>query len=156
MNEQEKRLKEKLGECSGKDFNVGKIGYRTIILVGLLCFALGFSCYASDSTSSNNISGTEEYNAGESEGQDAGRNGELVGTVSEIDGSTVSETTSVREELLTFAPAEQIVEGSATMTDVYNVLASIHNMLIIMIFINLIQWAYKVITESYRRFLKNV
>ena len=135
---------------------MGKNGYRTVFLVGLLCWACGFSCLASDIGIGGDNIGIEGYEGREEYGVEIGTTGENVGDISTLDSGTVSEEPPVREEVLTFAPASQIVEGSATMTDVYNVLASIHNMIIIGIFIQLIMWAYKIITETYRRFLKNV
>lgn len=136
---------------------MGKNIFRTLCIICCVWCFLFSSVLASDTSFSGDDIGysesSEGIEAGETSG-DAGTDG--TGEPATNGAGTILETPVEKEEQLTFAPAEQIVSGDATLTDVYNVLASIHNLIILFIFIVLILWAYKIITETYRRFLKNV
>lgn len=128
---------------------MGKNIFRIILSVCVFTFGISFNCFASD------IDSSIDDNAIEVE---TGEQTDVTGEeLSNIDSGAIPlAEESETEEYLTFYPAEKIVSGDATLTDVYNVLAGIHNLFIIAIFIKLIEWSYKIITETYRRFLKNV
>lgn len=134
---------------------MGKNIFRTSLFIICAVLCLGFNCFASDVNTVGDVTGSEGDNARTETEQNGGTDAGTVGEISANDSGTVSES-SVKVRNLVFYPVDSIVEGSATNTDIYNVLAGIHNLLIIKIFIDLIMWAYKIITETYRRFLKNV
>ena len=118
---------------------MGKNIFRFILCVCVLAFGFSFTCFASDINSDVGINAIEEnemYDSQQESGQASEIDFEEDSTeLSDTDGGTVLAEESETEEYLTFYPAEKIVSGEATLTDVYNVLAGIHNLFIIAIFI---------------------
>ena len=128
---------------------------RTFVLVCLLCGVVTSSVFASDLSNNDVVSGQEIEETNDTGGETGTGGTETGEDIPTIDSDGLSETVVevVTSEQKVFAPLPIIDEGEATQTDLYNALASIHNLGLLAFIVALIVWTYRMITSAYRRFI---
>ena len=140
----------------------GKL-YKSFVLTFILCCIFSVSVCASDINSSNSgyVPDGQDTEIAVDGGGEAGTDGIETGEiVSNDDSNGISEQEEildpeevVLEEQKIFSPLERFESGEASLTDVYNALASIHNLLFLGLILALVVWSYNMITSAFRRFI---